>query len=40
MNCEEMGSYEMDYINVAQDRDKWRTLINVLELQVPRNVDG
>jgi hypothetical protein len=31
-----MGWYGMDWIDVAQDRDQWRALVNtVMNLQVP-----
>jgi hypothetical protein len=33
--CEKLGG-GMDWINLAQDRDRWRTLINaVMNLRVP-----
>jgi len=36
MDLQEMGCEGMDWINVAQDRDRWRTLVNtVMNLQVP-----
>jgi hypothetical protein len=36
MNLREMGWGGMDWINLAQDRDQWRALVNmVIDLQVP-----
>jgi hypothetical protein len=33
-----MGWYGMDWIDVAQDRDRWRALVNtVMNLRVPQN---
>jgi hypothetical protein len=35
----EMGSGDMDWIDLAQDRDLWRVLVNtVMNLRVPQNV--
>jgi hypothetical protein len=32
----EMGWYVMDWTDLAQDRDQWRTLVNtVMNLRVP-----
>jgi hypothetical protein len=34
----EIGWDGMDWINLAQDRDQWRALVNtVMNLQVPQN---
>jgi hypothetical protein len=36
MNLKEMGWSGMDWIDVAQDRDQWRALVNtVMNLRVP-----
>jgi hypothetical protein len=36
MDLVEVGWGDVDWIGLAQDRDKWRTLVNsVLNLQVP-----
>ena len=39
MDLREMGCGGMDWIDVAQDRDRWRALMNVvMNLRVPYNV--
>jgi hypothetical protein len=36
MDLREVGWGDMDWINVAQDRDQWRSLVNtVMNLRVP-----
>ena len=38
MDLQEVGYEGMDWIDVAQDRDRWRTLANVvMKLWVPYN---
>jgi hypothetical protein len=38
MDLREIGGDGMDWINVAQDRDQWRALVNkVMNLRVPQN---
>ena len=33
---QEVGCWDMDWIGLAQDRDRWRTLVSaVMNLQVP-----
>jgi hypothetical protein len=39
MDLKEIGSEAVDCIHVAQDRDRWRTLVNtVMNLLVPKKV--
>jgi len=39
MDLQEVGCGDMDWIDLAQDRDRWRTLANaVMSLWVPLNV--
>jgi hypothetical protein len=36
MDLEEMGFEDLDWIHLAQDRDRWRALVNtVMSLRVP-----
>jgi hypothetical protein len=38
MDLQEVGCGYMDWIGLAQDRDRWRTLVSaVMNLQVPGN---
>jgi hypothetical protein len=38
MDLREIGWDGMDWINVAQDRDQWRALVNtVMNIRVPSN---
>jgi hypothetical protein len=39
IDLRETGWYEMDWIDLAQDRDRWRTLVNtVMNLRVPKSL--
>ena len=38
MDLQEVGSVGMDWIQLAEDRDRWKTLVNaVMNLRVPQN---
>ena len=41
MDFQEMGCVYMDWIGLAQDRDRWRKPVSaVMNLRVPRNAGG
>jgi hypothetical protein len=36
INLQEVGCGDMDWIKLAEDRDRWRTLVNaVMKIRVP-----
>jgi hypothetical protein len=41
MDLREIGWDGVDWIDLAQDRDQWRALVNtVMNLRVPQNVEN
>jgi hypothetical protein len=40
MDIEEIGWSDMDWIDLAQDKDQWRALVNtVMNLRVPKMLE-
>jgi hypothetical protein len=38
MDLQEVGWWSMDWIDMAQDRDRWRAVVSaVMNLRVPQN---
>ena len=41
MDLQEVGWYGMDWIDLAQDRDRWEALMNlVINILVPQSVEN
>ena len=41
MDLQEMGCEVMDWVNVAEDKDRWRLLVNeVMNFRVPHKMRG
>jgi hypothetical protein len=41
MDLQKVGGEFMDWINLAQDRDRWRALLNAgMNLRVPKKMQG
>jgi hypothetical protein len=40
MDLQEVGWVDMDWIDMAQDRDRWRAVVNaVMNLRIPQNAE-